>query len=266
MRRGWSTADWLDEHGEDAARAELIRAQCELERLPAEDRRPALEQQIAGLLKAHAKRWLGPLRKAKIGKDWQFRRGFVQKGTLSARTFAGVAEDLFRLAPTVCSLRFPDASNELSSLIASPYLARLTEVDLGRTCSCGSCPIDRELRELFACPHVANLTTLVLATNRIDPEGARHLAASLHLARLTTLDLAGNALGPKGARALAASPHLTRLTVLDLSGNHLGTAGARALGKAPWLDSLALLDLRSNHIGARAALAWRERFGERIKL
>jgi uncharacterized protein (TIGR02996 family) len=80
-------ADWLDEHGDDLgrARAELIRAQCELERLPPDDeRRPGLEKRVRRLVKDHGKVWTEPMRKTKLGKDWQFRRGFPEAVTLPA--------------------------------------------------------------------------------------------------------------------------------------------------------------------------------------
>ena len=50
-------ADWLDEHG-DPARAEFIRLQCELARLPARARRrTALERREAELLETHKTGW-----------------------------------------------------------------------------------------------------------------------------------------------------------------------------------------------------------------
>ena len=120
-------ADWLEEHG-DPDRAEFIRAQCELERLRAEGRRNlALGRRGKELLAAHADRWTEPLREAKVGGkwhfrrrtpkgsagfvsstakvggEWQFRRGFVEHVTMSATRFVRVAAKLFRLAPTVRS-------------------------------------------------------------------------------------------------------------------------------------------------------------------
>src|SRR5215207_1617840 len=57
-------ADWLEEHGDrhTAARAEFIRVQIELARLPDEDpRREALTRRQDELLKEHEQAWLGPL-------------------------------------------------------------------------------------------------------------------------------------------------------------------------------------------------------------
>jgi uncharacterized protein (TIGR02996 family) len=50
-------ADWLDDHGQ-SERAEFIRVQIELERLPGGDpRRPALEKRERQILRAHGKKW-----------------------------------------------------------------------------------------------------------------------------------------------------------------------------------------------------------------
>src|SRR5262249_52974348 len=123
---------------------------------------------------------------------------------------------LFALAP-IRAARFPDASNEVTALTKSPYLARLRSLDINYMCVCGRCPIERELRKLFASPHVANLNELMLSANRIDAELARRLATSRHLTQLIALDLSHNPLGTEGVRALAESPHLRDLRTLNLA-------------------------------------------------
>src|SRR5580700_6105903 len=73
-------ADWLEEHG-DAERAEFIRVQCLLERLPEDTpQRPELEDRCDDLLAEHELRWLGP--PPACLKRWAFRRGFVESLTL----------------------------------------------------------------------------------------------------------------------------------------------------------------------------------------
>jgi uncharacterized protein (TIGR02996 family) len=289
-------ADWLDEQGgeEPHARARLIRAQCESERLSADDpRRRPLEQQAQEVLDAFARRWTEPVRKARLGTDWVIRRGLLEGVTLPARRFVVVAEGLFRLAPTLCAARFPAASNEVAALARCPHLARLTEVDLRGMCGCGNCPIDEELAELFASPHAANLRVLNVAGDRIDLTGASRLATSQYLARLTALDLSGNRLGTAGVRALTESPHLTgltrlalrgngigaqagkvladwpglaRLTTLDLSHNRLGNTAARALLRSPHAGDSLRIDLRSNGIDRDVARLLPDRFGKRVRV
>src|ERR1043165_9337458 len=70
-------ADWLDEHGEQA-RAELIRVQCELEKLTDEDPRGVvLCEREAELLTAHAHDWRAGL------PGWGRGPGRSGKGTLA---------------------------------------------------------------------------------------------------------------------------------------------------------------------------------------
>src|SRR5437764_13946726 len=79
-------ADYLDERGDP--RAEFIRVQCQLAKLPEGDaRREELEARERALLKAHKKEWLGPLNR--LVKDrrgqpgYRFCRGFVEEVTVS---------------------------------------------------------------------------------------------------------------------------------------------------------------------------------------
>src|SRR5438477_5170948 len=89
-------ADWLEERGDP--RGEFIRVQCELARLPADDpRRPELEGREKALLDAHRDAWLAPLRG--LGADVEFRRGFVERLTLTAEQFLADPDAVFGRAP-----------------------------------------------------------------------------------------------------------------------------------------------------------------------
>lgn len=291
-------ADWLDEAGDDSgrARAELIRAQCELERDPRPARRKELNARVRRLLEAHAEAWLRPFRATKHYPAPRFRRGFPEAVRMSASNFLHAGDRLFRELPTLRAARFPDASNEVGGrgrLAASPHLARLAELDLHDMCNCGGCRIGDELRELFASPHAANLTALNVAGNRLGGADVGVLAASPHLDRLRSLDLAANLVGSSGARALAESPRLAGLRALNLRINNVGPEGGRRLARSPLAarlthldlsrnrldDSVArafaaadrpepwrLLDLRENGIGPEVARQLRERFGWAVKV
>src|SRR5947208_75618 len=81
-------ADWLEEHGDvdDAGRAELVRAQCELARLsPGQPRAAELRQRERELLARHKRAWIGQLADRKLG--WHFVRGLAEL-RLQAPTFA----------------------------------------------------------------------------------------------------------------------------------------------------------------------------------
>jgi uncharacterized protein (TIGR02996 family) len=95
-------ADWLEESGEPerAARAEFIRVQYALQRLPPGDaRRPQLEERERDLRLAHEAEWVAPLRELGSVQAWEFRRGFVEKVALRVADFLGLAERLFAAAP-----------------------------------------------------------------------------------------------------------------------------------------------------------------------
>jgi len=245
-------ADWLDENGtgDAGARAALIRAQCQMERLAPRTREYiAQELQAEAVLKKHAARWTQPLADAEIGNSWRFRRGFLDELTLSARDFVRVAKKLFQLAPTIRTIRFPAASNELTELAGSAYLARLNRVNLQRMCGCGGCPIDVELRNLFASPHAANITELNLAEDRMDAAGVEALVNSAHITQLTSLDLSDNPIGVEGVAAIRKSKNLAGLVSLNLCSAGLRTTGTRALAAATNLPMLTHLALAGNGIG-----------------
>jgi uncharacterized protein (TIGR02996 family) len=234
-------ADWLEENADESgrARAALIRAQCEAEKLPRRNRRRvALEKEAKRLIDANPE-WTAALRKGKYGRAIQFRRGFPHQITMGATQFVQVAADLFAAAPTIRAVVFYHASNEVGPLAECRHLKRLSWIDLSCMCTCGRCPINVELRTFVVSPHLANLAYLSLASDRVDP---------------TTV------------AALAASPCLPGLRTLDLSYNRIGNAGARSLIATSLPDRLASLDVRGNDIGPVVAQRLRARFGDRVQV
>jgi type IV pilus assembly protein PilB len=90
-------ADWLEEHG-DPDRADFIRVQCLLAKLPEEDpTRPELEAHEQRLLEAHADAWLGPLRH--VATRWAFRRGFLAEAAVPPQAYLDRTPELQRLVP-----------------------------------------------------------------------------------------------------------------------------------------------------------------------
>ena len=250
-------ADWLDERGtdDDRARAALIRAQCRLEYLPSGRERRKLEGEAKAILRANAKRWTQELRHEFPGDEWQFRRGFLDGVQMSATLFVEKGKALFRLAPTLRSVRFPNAANETNELAESPFLARLASLDLTQMCTCGYCDIDVELRNLFKSKHVKGLRHLNVSRDRVNVPEMRALARSTALANLTSLDLSDNPFGPEGAETLAKSRHLTKLTRLSLAHNNLRDRGANALATAKHFPALTQLELGDNGLSGEGVEA-----------
>jgi uncharacterized protein (TIGR02996 family) len=202
-------ADWLDEHGgpAGAARAEFIRTQVELERLPIGDPRgDLLRRRAKELLAAHSEAWLAPLPRL-IGVKWhRFWRGFVGGADVQACKFYRQADALFAAAPV--------------------QFLRVVK------------PSPTSCRELAASPYLARLLGLELIEGSVGDEGAAMLASSPHLSGLRSLAIVAVPDGPfthptlrgvrdAGALALAGSPHLGRLELLELRHNH--TLGAEAV-------------------------------------
>jgi uncharacterized protein (TIGR02996 family) len=251
-------ADWLDDEG-DADRAELIRLQCRLARLPDDHpERSRLKARESDLLLHHESTWRAALPELEAVTWEDFSRGFVEAVFVqSAEAFLQQAPALFAAAPIrrVRLARIDPPSGR--ALARSPYLARLTELNLGS--NTGVC--DQCVHALARSPHVANLTALLLHYNPLDNNTIADLADSRHLGQLRELYLSGTGLDDSGVAALAGDGRMPHLTDLDLRDNQVGDGGARALAFNVGLAELSTLYLVNNRIGENGAeaLAWTER-------
>jgi uncharacterized protein (TIGR02996 family) len=290
-------ADYLDERGDP--RGEFIRVQIDLARQPKyAASRKELEARERALLQEHEVEWAGP-RPRVVTRRW-FERGFLAGVEMQAKGFSRLPA-VFRSCPTVRELHlvgpFEDKKPIMQEIASSPYLARLTALEIrdGRlaigpeaVATLAESPhvrglttlsllnnraSDRGLAALAASPNLGQLRTLALSCYGLIPwdfvgtEGVEALASSQHLSRLTTLRLPGCWIGDKGCRVLATAPNLLGLTTLDLSWNVVGDEGVQALLGAPYLARLIKLDLRRNHPLTEAMKELlRKRLGERVVL
>ena len=242
-------ADWLDDHGEPE-RAEFIRLQVGAARERAEERRRAFDKRQDELLMSHEGAWRSALPVLE-GVTWEnFSRGFVEAVFVeSPEVFLRQAAALFAAAPVrLLRIGQVDAAGA-RALARSPYLGRLSELNLGNTPDLGRAGV----AALAASPYLGNLTALLLHYSDLGDEAIACLADSPHLAGLLELYLSGNELGNDGAVALGRSANLPRLTDLDLRDNQVGDAGARALGLDGRHDQLGTLWLVNNRIAAEGA-------------
>ena len=274
-------ADWLEEssHALDQARAELIRAQVEHERLPPEDpARNAHGRRARALLQRHGKDWLGPL--ASWVREWTTTRGLHSVGlpvpSLRSKALgeqsateawawveqvcilSAVEEDVARLAecpllvgPTSVAFLNGDLGPAgAQALGRSAWLGRILHLDLSQQRLTA-----RGLEALLASPHLGRLRQLDFAGVGLHAEGSALLATSSVARQLERLTLWGNGLGDGGTDSLLAPGTFTSLEVLDLRGNRIGDPGARTLAESPALGQLRKLDLRDNLIGSVGAAA-----------
>jgi uncharacterized protein (TIGR02996 family) len=265
-------ADWLEEHGR-AERAELIRLQCRLARLPeADESRGVLGERVKELLRRNWGEWVGPLREIvgpkrdRYGEGWlrqeyhpegsrRFRRGFVDALTLEGERFLSSADDLAGLVP-LRHLYLWGGGRCARALAESPRLANLEVLAFT---DYWDAPLDAlGARYLASSAHLRGLTTLYLGKNSLGDEGVGALAQAPWLASLNLLDLSDNGLSERAATALTTCPHLLHLTELYLGRNSLGDAGAERLAQWPGLANLHTLNLESNAITDRGHRALAE--------
>jgi uncharacterized protein (TIGR02996 family) len=257
-------ADWLMDQADphQAAHGELIHIQCERAARPPND--PELLDLVAAereLLAAHQHAWGGPL--AGLVERWEYRRGFPEGVTLTARVFLDHAAALFSQGP-IHELRLREATWLLAELATSRYLAAVTLLDLR----------DNEidwlgLAELTQSRHAGRLAVLDLSRNRLGVNGVQALRGTV-LPALKTLRLNGSPLGPAGAEALVMAlsyPSETgepglgqRLTTLEVADCGLGSVGAQTFCfRCP--SGVRELDLSRNGLGAGGAQALAGRYG-----
>ncbi|PTL82808.1 TIGR02996 domain-containing protein [Vitiosangium sp. GDMCC 1.1324] len=229
--------------GDDAPRAELIRAQVALSGRGLDPaRRIALRKRVDALLSEHGKKWMGRL-KALGASDFHYSRGFVEELSLSEKDLAEHGETLFALEP-VHRLHVEVLSGKgLASAAAQPWFEQLRWLKLSGNG-------DGVARALASATHAGSLASLVLPL--MDVEDLTALAGSEALAGLRSLSLTGNeGLGDEAAGALAES-QLT-LTRLYLSGTDLSEEGVAALAGGKRFQSLELLALNRNALTDEAA-------------
>jgi uncharacterized protein (TIGR02996 family) len=287
-------ADWLEERGEPAARAEFIRVQIELAPLAPDDPRVVeLRKREKKLWEANRSAWLETVPRSLRARDLRFHRGFLEELRLDAAALLRHGEALFRHHPVRrVHLGVPPTLAEAPALAVSPFLARLRSLTFARH-SGWFFWAPEVPRVLLGTPYLSQLSELGLAGTGLGRRGAAVLAASPvlkslatldlddcdigdlgleslttapDLGRLTTLRLGRNRLGNPGIAALVASPRLSSLKELSLADNRFGPRAAQALADAPHLANLTSLELQGNKVGVRAAAALRQRFGGRVRL
>lgn len=270
-------AEFLDDAG-DPDRAELVRVQIALARLPEEHpRRPELADRQDELLTAHSARWTEHLRDLVAGVE--FRRGVPDSVSVYAGRFLSDGEELFRRL-RVRRVRLLEAADVMPKLVNSPLLASVAELDLcnNELGNAGAALLARSpflkslesldlafnglddagVTSLSRSSDFPNLTALSLNDNaRITTAGLRELSESPFFAGLTTLDISGNDVDDAGVQVIAGGSGFPRLHTLRLKGNRIGDGGAAVLGRSPLLVRMLArsprLDLRENEIGPAGA-------------
>jgi uncharacterized protein (TIGR02996 family) len=247
-------ADWLDEHGQPE-RAEFIRVQVELARLPRWHRR--WQQVLAHqrhLLVGDA-RDLPPL---PVGLSWgQFGRGFVESvRTSDLPMFFKHAAAIFAAAPVQHLVVVAPRNGTLVPLADSRWLARLRGVEKegwGSRLGAG------EVEQLGNSPHAAALRSLRFRCGSLLEEGVSALVETAVFPRLTALDLSESGgwdtLRQTVVNALARGSAPVRLSTLQLSSSRLTVADVEVLAASRVMANLTELDLYDNPVWAGGSRA-----------
>jgi len=271
-------ADYLEESG-DEERAEFIRLQCELAKLPPDDpARIPLAVREKELLK-NREAWIVP---GMVATRQTFHRGFVESMETTAESLVRFADAIFCSTP-LRHLRAANADGPVEDFVRIEGLKYLTFLDVS---NCSSPTVNRILENA----PLARLERLAARNCRIWPEGVAAMAGSPVVVRLKALDIAGNPITDEGvaiiasvpsfaalnhlmlrsneqseercihlmgARAIADSQTLNVLVTLDLAGHYIGDAGLFELGGSRNFGTLRELDLSYNEIGASGIESYR---------
>jgi uncharacterized protein (TIGR02996 family) len=180
-------------------RGDFIRTQLAIAReLRAGDEPPEeLFDRESALLAKHGDDWAKPLEPWNV-KDLVYRRGFVERLSLSGRSFLSLGGPLFDFLP----LRG----------------VRLVAVKMYAD-------------ELARCEHLARLSELDLTDNRIGADALRDVTMSPHARAITSWNLAGNDVTAEVLESLPAGT-----TRLGLAGGRLSAANLRRFESMTSLD------------------------------
>lgn len=213
-------ADWLDENGHPE-RAEFVRVQIEVTRLPEAERPTAyyrgLLTRFRQLVAAHAEAWtraLGVPRTRAL-----FRRGFVEEITF---------------APD----EVPTGANR--ALFREPL--RVVKVARGPRDSGPAVPGVPVLRKLASWPGRGRFHTLLLSGLNIPANAVEPFLAAPPVADLRVLDVDGCEFPGEAVVALAESTNLAALERLNLGSVHLSVEQAFALC-TPHLKNLGMVEM-----------------------
>lgn len=196
-------ADWLEENGDP--RGELVRLQCQLEKMERSDTGYSRLRAKAGKLeRRHG--GFGSLTKVAIAKT-ELRCGFVERVELTPSRWIKHAAEIVQTTP-LRSLRLK-----------------------------GKCTRFLQIAKM---PELAQLTSLELRQPKIDDAGLEAMVNSPHLAQVDSLDVHGTECS-SACRILARSPLLSRLNTLEISDDAITQNDVQRIGQhAQQLRSLEI--------------------------
>jgi uncharacterized protein (TIGR02996 family) len=253
-------ADWLDEAGgdENAARADLIRTQVDLARLPGDDPRfDALEARENELLQKWEKPWWKAMPRG--CRKGYFSRGLpdVSLAAFSVRGMVKLGGERLRAAP-LWHYHYGVFGTDMDALLGWPWLHRLSLFAMRPPYP------DDWVDRLVECDNLRNVADLALSDGtykvRLTPEHVKRLLDGwadrpLRSLSFTVAEKAGDVV----AAGLADHHAVARLRRLDLRYTGLTPDGLALVLKNPHLGSLIQLSVDNDPLkedGLTLLLAW----------
>jgi uncharacterized protein (TIGR02996 family) len=214
-------ADWLEENGQPE-RADFVRNQVELGRIGIDDpaRRPLVVKNVR-YLNHFVPAWKAQLPCVPKIEWGDFNRGLIEEVQAeNEKPVVAHSAEIFAV-PGIHILRLRWLNN-------ANALAAVAELERLRTLRLVASRIQADvLHTLLASPYLGKLTILDLHGNYADDRVAADIADG-RFPDLTELWLGNNIVDTHGAMALVNSPHLTKLRVLDVQRNRATDPASRA--------------------------------------
>ncbi len=219
-RLAW--ADWLEERGDDD-RSAFLRAQLVAARLDETDLAlDALEDRADDLLAAHEDEWAG--RVGDLASDLGWSRGCIESATLSADVLLDYGDELFETMP-IRHVRLVAREEDLPRVAGCPWLAGVEHLEIANASHLRDAP----LQAFLSSPYLGRLTSLDLRGHGIEGPLIQTLIGTGILRRLRRLDLSGNKpLGDRATRLLAEAD-APNLEWLGLDGTNITSLGLQSM-------------------------------------
>jgi uncharacterized protein (TIGR02996 family) len=276
-------ADWLQEHADNlpakerqslVARAEFIRLQCELARLPFTDRaRSKLMKRVDALLKKWAAKWQAALGCPNpVYSFWGFQRGFYTDIKLWPCDFAANAAAWFALEPVGITLWlvFNDASGSRASLewvdalAANPHLKAVRTLESNLDWWNAEC-----FSHFMQSPHLVNLERIDLSCHEITGESIETVIKAPAPFQLKSLELVSGSQYMEVPetkatvdiiKLVANAPRFASLKKLRIWSNSFGNKCVKALLASKTLPGLLQLSVEDNDFDRQLLVKLAKRF------
>ncbi len=248
-------ADWLDEHG-DSARAEFIRTQIELAKLPDHDPRfRALEDREHDLLSDHEPGWIGE--EATRLREWEWRRGFIESVSGEMVAFQNL-DSLRRSGHPVrqvhCSGRIGEIGDGFSDWCGKEWPSHCTHLNFAGSTAFAP----EQLRDFLTRASLPRLAVIDLSNTPTDAEVYDYFWDSPLRTQLRALTIGPRTQGDFNSIWLLEAFAQAKLERLSIHSYGITNDDLPVLMPENWSGTLKHLDISDNPIAPDAYRAFQQ--------